>query len=50
MLPPAVGDAGDQDSGIEEIYDNPEEEYEPATELKVEEDIERESDNEILLL
>ena len=50
MLPPAAGDAGDQDSDIEEIPENPEEEYEPAGELEVEQNIENEFDNEILPL
>ena len=50
MLPPAGRDAGDQDSDIEEIPDNPEEGYEPAGELGVEEDIEDGSGNEILPL
>ena len=48
VLPPAAGDAGDQDSDIEEISDNPEEEYEPGGELEVEKDIESGSGNEIL--
>ena len=47
MLPPAAGDAGDQDSDIEETPENPEEEYEPAGELEVEQNIENEFDNEI---
>ena len=47
VLPPAAGNAKDQDSDIEEIPDNSEEEYEPAGEKK---DIESESDNEILPL
>ena len=50
VLPPAAGDAGDQDSDIEEIPENPEEEYEPAGELEVEQNIENEFDNEILSL
>ena len=50
MLPPAAGDAGDQDSDIEEIPENPEEEYEPAGELEVEQNTENEFDNEILPL
>ena len=52
VLPPAAGDAGDQDSDIEEIPENPEEEYsyEPAGELEVEQNIENEFDNEILPL
>ena len=48
VLPPAAGDAEDQDSDIEEIPENPEEEYEPADELEVEQNIENEIDNEIL--
>ena len=50
VLPRAAGDAGDQDSDIEEIPENPEEEYEPAGELEVEQNIENEFDNEILPL
>ena len=50
VLPPAAGDAGDQDSDIEETPENPEEEYEPAGELEVEQNIENEFDNEILPL
>ena len=48
VLPPAAGDAGDQDSDIKEISENPEEEYEAARELEVEQNIENEFDNEIL--
>ena len=48
VLPPAAGDAGDQDSDIEKIPENPEEEYEPAGELEVEQNIKNEFDNEIL--
>ena len=47
VLPPA---AGDQDSDIEETPENPEEEYEPAGELEVQQNIENEFDNEILPL
>ena len=50
VLPPAAGDAGDQDSDIEEIPENPEEDYEPAGELVVEQNIENEFHNEILPL
>ena len=50
VLPPAAGDAGDQDSDIEETPENPEEEYESARELEVEQNIENEFDNEILPL
>ena len=50
VLPPAAGDAGDQDSDIVETPENPEEECEPAGELEVEQNIENEFDNEILPL
>ena len=50
VLPPTSGDAGDQDSDIEETPENPEEEYEPAGELEVEQNIKNEFDNEILPL
>ena len=50
VLPPAAGDAGNQDSDIEETPENPKEEYEPAGELEVEQNIENEFDNEILPL
>ena len=50
MLPPAAGDAGDQDSDIDETPENPKEEYEPAGELEVEQNNKNEFDNEILPL
>ena len=40
VLSLAAGDLGDQDFDIDEIPDNPEEEYKPAGELEVEEGIE----------
>ena len=50
ILPPAAGDAGGQDSDVEDIPEDPEEQYEPAGELEVEEDIESDCDNEVLPL
>ena len=50
VLPHTAGDAGNQDSDIGEIPDNPKEKYEPVGKLAVEKDIKSKSDNKILLL
>lgn len=47
MLPPAAGDIGTQESDTEDANDDPEEAYEPAGELEIEEEIESDDNFEI---
>ncbi|XP_066958864.1 piggyBac transposable element-derived protein 2-like [Macrobrachium rosenbergii] len=46
VLPPAAGDSSDQDSDIEDICDDPEEQHEPAGHIEVEEEIDVEEEIE----
>lgn len=47
VLPPAAGDIGTQESDTEDANDDPEEAYEPAGELEIEEEIESDDNFEI---